>query len=68
MISGELAVMHGGERVTLKPVDLTANAYPRRSSDPLPAPARRPRRTAADAAFERDHPPLVDADGNYHED
>jgi len=68
MISGELAVMHGGERVTLKPVDLTANAYQRRSSDPLPTPARGPRRTAADAVFERDHPPLVDADGNYHED
>jgi hypothetical protein len=67
MITGELAVIHRGERVTLKPVDLTANAYQRRSSDPPPPPTRRPRRTAADAAFERDHPPLVDDDGNYHD-
>jgi len=67
MISGVLSVLHQGERVALAPADLTANAYQKRSAtkpkDPAPS---KPRRTAADAAFERDHPPLVDDDGGYH--
>jgi len=67
MISGVLSVLHQGERVALAPADLTANAYQKRSAtkpkDPAPS---KPRRTAADAAFERDHPPLVDYDGGYH--
>jgi len=68
MITGGLSVLHKGKRTPIKKADLTANAYDRRSA---PAPDKTQlqlRRTAADAAWERDHPPLVDGEGNYHED
>jgi transposase InsO family protein len=66
MISGELSVLHDGKRMPIKRTDLTANAYDHR---PAPAPGDippEPRRTAADAAWDRDHPPLVNDDGNYN--
>lgn len=68
MITGALAVPHEGRRVALKPANLTTNAYQQRSPEPRQPAAQRPRRTAADAAFSRDHPPLVDGDGNYRAD
>jgi len=67
MITGELSVLHDGRRIAIKPADLVANAYqprPRTASTPQ---SDKPRRTAADARWERDNPPLVDDDGNYHE-
>lgn len=67
MITGTLSVHHQGERVTIHPADLTANAYQERSATKPKSPTRSGRRrTAADAAFNRDHPPLVDDDGGYH--
>lgn len=68
MISGQLSVLHNGQRTTIKKADLTANAYEHRSAPaPGKSPSRAPR-TAAEAAFKRDHPPLVDDEGNYFED
>jgi len=67
MITSELSVLHDGKRVAIKPTDLVANAYqPRPQSESAPRNETQ-RRTAADAAWERDNPPLVDHDGNYHE-
>jgi putative transposase len=68
MITAELAVLHEGLRTVLKQVDLTANAYQRRSASTSTEPNPSPRETAADAAWMRDHPPLVDDNGNYSED
>ena len=67
MITGQLAVLHKGKRTPIKQADLTANAYERRSAPAAAMRRLQPRRTAADAAWERDHPPLVDDDGNYNE-
>jgi putative transposase len=68
MITGVLCVSHQGRRVAIHPADLTANAYQERSAAKPRSTARSGRRTTAgDAAFERDHPPLVDDDGGYHD-
>lgn len=68
MISGELSVDHQGKRVAIHPADLTANAHQERAAPKPKQPTRAGRRrTAADAAFSRDHPPLVDDDGGYHD-
>ena len=68
MITGELSVLHKGKRAPIKPADLRANAYERRPTATPSQPQLQPRRTAADAIWERDHPALVDNDGNYNED
>ena len=68
MITGELSVLHKGTRTVIKPVDLTANAYDRRKPSTQTEQNPKPRRTAADAAWDRDHPPLVDENGNYNEE
>jgi len=67
MISGELSVLHEGRRVRIKPADLTRNAY-ERDKAPLQEQhsSSRPRTTAADIAWSRDNPPLVDDEGNYN--
>jgi len=66
MITGELSVQHQGKRTPLKPANLARNAYDK--SDP-PAPTQPdqpdPLSTAADIAWDRDHPPLTDDGGNY---
>ncbi|MDT8435077.1 MAG: hypothetical protein RQ731_10025 [Anaerosomatales bacterium] len=68
MITGVLSVRHQGERVSIHPADLVANAHQKRSATkPKKSTRSEPRQTAADAAFERDHPPLVDDDGGYHD-
>ncbi len=67
MINGELSVLHKGRRTPIKPANLTANAHDRRSAPASDKPQPQPRRTAADAAWDRDHPPLVDDSGNYNE-
>jgi transposase InsO family protein len=65
MISGELSVLHKGNRTTLKPANQTRNAN-ERSTAPAPDQQDPPARTtAADIAWDRDHPPLVDDKGNY---
>lgn len=67
MITSELSVLHDGRRVAIKPADLVANAYqPRPQTESAPCNETQ-RRTAADAAWQRDNPPLVDDDGNYRE-
>lgn len=68
MITGQLSVLHNGKRTPIKKADLTANAYERRSAPTPDKSQSQPRKTAADAAWERFHPPLVDDDGNYHDD
>jgi transposase InsO family protein len=69
MITGTLAVQHDGERVQIQPVDLTSNAYQRNDPHPDSQPGQPgPRPTAADIAWDRDHPPLPDNDGNYRGD
>jgi hypothetical protein len=66
MITGELAVPHEGRRVVLKPANLTENAHSKRGAVPPPAEEQdRFRTTAADIAWDRDHPPLTDNEGNY---
>lgn len=67
-ISGELSILHEGLRTSIKAADLEANAYEHRFVSTTSKQASKPRRTAADAAFDRDHPSLVDEDGNYNED
>ena len=68
MVTGVLSVRHKGERVAIHPTDLKANAYQKRSATvPKESAESKLRRTAADAAFNRDHPPLVDDDGGYNE-
>jgi len=56
-----------GERlVRLHPVDLAGNARDRRGRRSAPAPDEvAPVKTAATLAFERDHAPVVDADGGF---
>jgi putative transposase len=69
MITGTLAVQHKGERVQIHPVDLTKNAYMRDDHAATNRPGHPgPRPTAADIAWDRDHPPLPDNDGNYRGD
>lgn len=68
MLSGEISVLHQGKRITLKQVDFEANAYEGRSASTQSEQQPKLRRTAADAAFKRDHPPLVDEAGNYSSD
>ena len=69
MITGTLAVQHKGERVQIQPADLINNAYQRDDSAPARQPGQPgPRPTAADIAWDRDHPPLPDDDGNYRGD
>jgi transposase InsO family protein len=66
MLTGTLSVQHNGERVRIEPVDLTKNAYERDDTAPDRQPSQSaPRPTAADIAWDRDHPPLTDGDGNY---
>ena len=67
MITGQLSVLHEGRRTPIKLTDLTRNAYERdkvqevhEQHSPLP------RTTAADIAWDRDNPPLVDDEGNYN--
>jgi transposase InsO family protein len=66
MITGALEILHDGKRVALKPANLTRNAHSDRGAIPPPADDQnRSRTTAADIAWERDHPPLTDDEGNY---
>lgn len=68
VLSGELSLLHDGTIVTLKPVDLAANARSRRGSRSEPvAVEAAPIKTAATVAFDRDCGPLVDEDGGYSE-
>jgi transposase InsO family protein len=62
-----LSVLHDGKVVTIKPVDLVANAHARRAKPPtkesddhtvLP-------KSAADLAFDRDLSPVIDIDGGF---
>ncbi|MCP4591900.1 MAG: transposase family protein, partial [bacterium] len=65
MISGDLSVLHKGRRITLKPANQTRNAA-EKSTAPAPDQQDPPvRTTAAGVAWDRDHPPLVDDEGNY---
>jgi len=68
MISGQLSVLHKGLRASIKPTDLTRNAFERAKAPKTNKPsASKPRTTAADIAWDRDNPPLVDDDGNYYD-
>ena len=68
VLTGELGVPVGERLVRLHPVDLAGNARDRRGKRPAedPTPVA-PVKTAATIAFERDHAPVVDADGGFHE-
>ncbi|RKY52334.1 MAG: hypothetical protein DRP93_08310 [Candidatus Neomarinimicrobiota bacterium] len=68
MLSDEISVLHHSKRIPLKKADFEANAYENRRAPAQSGQQTKLRRTAADAAFKRDHPPLVDEDGNYSED
>jgi transposase InsO family protein len=66
LLEEKLDVLHNQKLVTIKPVDLVANAHARRARTPkkddthtvLP-------KSAADLAFERDFSAVVDADGGF---
>jgi len=64
---GKLTIRHEGKRIELHPVDLTFNAYSRRSRrSPKPREeGEHSTRTVSNLAFDNDFPPLVDADGGY---
>lgn len=66
MITGELTMLHESKRVVLKQPDLHRNASAKRGAATPPAETKEGcRRTAADIAWDREHPPLTDEDGNY---
>jgi transposase InsO family protein len=60
-----LTVVHHGREVTLKPVDLAANAYARRAAKATDPDQETPVATAASAAFEQDLGPIVSPDGDF---
>ncbi|MBX3246037.1 MAG: DDE-type integrase/transposase/recombinase [Myxococcales bacterium] len=68
VFTGELSLLHQGRIVTLHPVDLAANARARRgerrAQETHECP---PIKTAAQLAYERDHGPIVDSDGGFHD-
>lgn len=59
--------MHDGRVIDLLPTDLEANARTPRARRVIATdePAGIPPRTAADYSFDRDFPPVVDADGGF---
>ena len=66
VLTGELSVPLGERLVRLHPVDLAGNARDRRGQRTAPTPDEvAPVKTAASLAFERDHAPVVDADGGF---
>lgn len=69
VLDGTIYILHEGKFVTIKPVDLIANAHTRRgieivSSEDVGHP---PPKSAADLAFERDFQAITDANGNFKE-
>ena len=69
VLSGELSVLHEGSMQRLHPVDLARNARDRRGRRRSPPPIERePVKTAATLAYERDHAPLVNADGGFSDE
>lgn len=69
MLDGTIYVMHEGRPFELSPVDLVLNAVSRRGQGKSkPAVVPIPAKTAATMAFDKDHPMLVDDDGNYFEE
>jgi hypothetical protein len=68
VLDGELYLLHDGRAVRLQPVDRQANARSGRARqlEPvIPASGEGVPRTAATIAFNRDHGPLVDAEGGF---
>ena len=68
VFTGALSLLHQGKIVTLHEVDLAANARAQRgersAQETTEAP---PIKTAAQLAYERDHCPVVDSDGGFHD-
>lgn len=63
-----LSILHEGREVTIRPVDLEANAYDRRARPDSAAPEPpAPPTTAAQRAFRDDFGPIVGPDGSYPE-
>jgi hypothetical protein len=68
VFTGELSLLHHGRIVTLHPVDLAANARARRGERRAKETHESPPiKTAAQLAYERDHGPVVDTDGGFHD-
>lgn len=65
VLDGTVAVKHGERLVTLKPVDLYANALTRRTLKQLEQPAGPPAKSAAELAYKKKFNPLVAPDGGY---
>jgi len=67
LLEGTIHFLHDDSYIQLHPVDPLANAHtrrgrPRKTGEETQLP---PRKSAADIAYERDCPPLVDPDGGY---
>lgn len=63
-----LSILHEGRELTLRPVDLEANAYDRRARPETATPQpTAPPTTAAQRAFRADFAPIVAPDGSYPE-
>jgi len=63
-----LTILHEGHEVTVRPVDLEANAYDRRARPKCAPPEpSAPPTTAAQRAFRADFDPIVGPDGSYPE-
>lgn len=66
VLTGGVWMDHEGQPIELHPVDVTANAHAKRARGQPRAEAPVPQsRSAAQRHFDRDHPPLVDADGGF---
>src|SRR5690606_7378589 len=65
VLTGELSVPDAERLVRLHPVDLAGNARDRRGRRTAHQDEVAPVKTAAALAFERDHAPVVDADGGF---
>lgn len=69
ILEKRFTVMHEGRHVTLRPVDLTANARQarRRRVEKETPPGPGPIETAAQLLFKRDHKTIVTPGGDYYE-
>lgn len=68
ILIGEIYIYHNGRKIYLHKVDLTMNALTKRGSGLQIPPVTNEVNLASDIAYEKDMGPLVDNEGNFHEE